>query len=123
MRDRLTEWLESAKDRIQKRTGLSINSIGWIVILSIFYVAVILFLRICFLLAPHSNTLEGIKTLISLISTLATAIAGILVFWNVQIARRNARQGAEKLITDRFSKAVEQLGSDKMEVRLGGIYS
>lgn len=26
-------------------------------------------------------------------------------------------------VTDRYSKAIEQLGSDKIEIRLGGIYA
>jgi hypothetical protein len=33
------------------------------------------------------------------------------------------RLGITRRITESFSKAVEQLGSDKLEVRLGGTYS
>ncbi|MCB1177431.1 MAG: pentapeptide repeat-containing protein [Leptospiraceae bacterium] len=38
---------------------------------------------------------------------------------NLEVERNNN----ENLITDRFVKAVEQLGSEKAEVRLGGIYT
>lgn len=38
-------------------------------------------------------------------------------------ARANLKATEEKQITERFSKAVELLGSEKIEVRLGGIYA
>ena len=36
---------------------------------------------------------------------------------------RTYRLSREGHLTDRYTKAVEQLGSDKIEVRLGGIYA
>lgn len=36
---------------------------------------------------------------------------------------KNAEAANQKQITERFSKAIEQLGSDKPEVILGGIYT
>ena len=42
---------------------------------------------------------------------------------NAEIAHRNAELTELRLITERFSKAVEQLGSNILEVCLGGIYS
>ena len=43
----------------------------------------------------------------------------------VALVRHFAQTDADRQrrITESFSKAVEQLGSDKLEVRLGGIYS
>jgi hypothetical protein len=38
-------------------------------------------------------------------------------------ARRADQSDLQRRITENFSKAIEQLGSDKIEVRLGGIYS
>jgi hypothetical protein len=38
-------------------------------------------------------------------------------------AQENLRLTEEGKITDRFSKAIEQLGSDKLQIRLGGIYA
>ena len=58
--------------------------------------------------------------------------AGALVFtaWNVTLYRKNltlygdtnkiTEQGQ---VTDRYTKAIEQLGSDKLDVRIGGIYA
>ena len=44
-------------------------------------------------------------------------VAGAVVTWQ-QI--RTAREGQ---ITERFTRAIDQLGSDKLDVRLGGIYA
>ena len=58
--------------------------------------------------------------------------AGALIFtaWNVTLYRSNlalyrrtneiTEQGQ---VTDRYTKAIEQLGSDKLDVRIGGIYA
>lgn len=56
------------------------------------------------------------KGLTGAIGTLATIFGGGFVFWNILLTQT-------RLVTERFSKAVEQLGSDKLEVRLGGIYA
>ena len=44
--------------------------------------------------------------------------AGALVF-----TARNFVLSREGQVTDRYTKAIEQLGSDKLDVRIGGIYS
>ncbi|MDX2241945.1 MAG: pentapeptide repeat-containing protein [Leptolyngbyaceae cyanobacterium bins.302] len=60
---------------------------------------------------------ERLKTIISALGLGATAIAAIGLFITY-------RQGEERLITDRFSKAVEQLGNkEDISVRIGGIYA
>ena len=63
-----------------------------------------------------SSALDVMKVVISALGLLATALAGIGLVVNYQ-------QGEERLITDRFAKSVEQLGSQDVDVRLGGIYS
>jgi hypothetical protein len=70
--------------------------------------------------------------------TLAAGLlaAGALVFTalNFNLLRRNSQQAdrwqrrAHELteqgqVTDRYTKAIEQLGSDKLDVRIGGIYA
>jgi hypothetical protein len=62
--------------------------------------------------------------------TIAQTIGGLLVllglyaaFRNIGIARENLRVAEEGKLTERFSKAVELLGSDKLDIRLGGIYA
>lgn len=61
-------------------------------------------------------TLDAIKTWISALGLLATVTAGVGLYLNYQ-------QGQEKLVTDRFAKSVEQLGSKEPDVRIGAIYS
>ena len=61
----------------------------------------------------------------------ATAAGAALLAWAAlrQAATATERHqeqtnaDRQRRITENFSKAVEQLGSDKLEVRLGGIYS
>src|SRR3954447_15127780 len=48
----------------------------------------------------------------------AIGAAGGLIF-----TARTYRLSREGHITDRYSNAIEQLGNDKLEVRLGGIYA
>lgn len=62
-------------------------------------------------------------TLISGIGTIATIIGGIVLYLNFKDADRKTAIEESRLISERFSKAVEQLGHEKIEVRLGGIYA
>ncbi len=53
----------------------------------------------------------------------ATIVGGLLLLFGVYQTRKRDWVAEQGHITDRFSKAVEQVGSDKLEVRLGGIYA
>jgi len=62
--------------------------------------------------------------------TLAQIIGGIVLLIGVYFTVRQIRAtertvliSQEGQITERFTRAVDQLGSDKLEVRLGGIYA
>jgi uncharacterized protein YjbI with pentapeptide repeats len=62
--------------------------------------------------------------------TLAYILGGILAIIGITLAHRRIRAlerqvlvAQEGQITERFTRAIEQLGSDKMEIRLGGIYA
>ncbi len=62
--------------------------------------------------------------------TLAQLIGGAFVLWGgyvtwrtLQLGQENQRIARDAQLTDRFSKAIEQLGSTSMDVRLGGIYA
>jgi membrane protein implicated in regulation of membrane protease activity len=56
-------------------------------------------------------------------TALVAGLAGLAALGSLAIATRTYRLTQQGQITDRFTKAIEQLGSDKMEVRLGGIYA
>ncbi len=51
--------------------------------------------------------------------------AGALIFTaqNYRVARRTLEVTEQGQVTDRYTKAIEQLGSDKLDVRIGGIYA
>ncbi len=78
-------------------------------------------------------------TLVSMIGTGATIVGGVVLLINVYLAKRrlsldiiqleintikiedNKKLSESRLISERFSKAVEQLGSENIHIRLGGI--
>ena len=62
--------------------------------------------------------------------TLAQIIGGtvglviIYITWQrLQVAREELRVAREGQVTERFSRAIEHLGNDSLDVRLGGIYA
>jgi uncharacterized protein YjbI with pentapeptide repeats len=63
----------------------------------------------------------------SKVASIATAGAAVTALWfSGQSLRANDAQyglSEQGQVTDRFTKAVENLGSDKLDVRIGGIYS
>ncbi|WP_231590494.1 pentapeptide repeat-containing protein [Methanosarcina siciliae] len=56
-------------------------------------------------------------------STLAQILGGIAVGIGIYFAWGNLTNSREGQITDRFTRAIEQLGSKELEIRLGGIYA
>jgi uncharacterized protein YjbI with pentapeptide repeats len=67
--------------------------------------------------------LDVVKTIISAAGLIAAVIAAIGLFVNYQDALKDRELTQERLVTDRFTKAVEQLGNSQEEVVIGGIYS
>jgi Pentapeptide repeats (8 copies) len=62
-------------------------------------------------------------TLAQIIGGLALLSGLYFTYQNVKTAQKNLLVTEEGKITERFSNAVELLGSDKLDVRLGGIYA
>src|SRR5262245_58354446 len=56
-------------------------------------------------------------------ATLAQIIGGLVLLIGLYLTWRNIRVAEEGKLTERFSEAVELLGSEKRNVRLGGIYA
>ena len=54
---------------------------------------------------------------------LLTFGAGLFALAALVFTARNFALSREGQVTDRYTKAIEQLGSDKLDVRLGGIYA
>jgi hypothetical protein len=56
-------------------------------------------------------------------TALVAGLAGLAALFSLAIATRTYRLTQQGQITERYTKAIEQLGSDKLDVRLGGIYA
>jgi len=54
---------------------------------------------------------------------LLTLGAGLLAAGALAFTARNFALSREGQVTDRYTRAIEQLGSDKLDVRVGGIYA
>ncbi|MFD8756878.1 pentapeptide repeat-containing protein [Kitasatospora sp. NPDC059577] len=65
----------------------------------------------------QATAVSGMRT------ALVTLGAGLLVTAGLFYTHRTLELTREGHVTDRFTKAVEQLGSTVLEVRLGGVYS
>jgi hypothetical protein len=61
------------------------------------------------------------------LAAIATALTAVAALWfsakSLGSTEKQYSLSEQGQVTDRFTKAVEQLGSDKVDVRLGGIYS
>jgi Pentapeptide repeats (8 copies) len=56
-------------------------------------------------------------------TTLVQAAGGLILSWTAYVGYRNLKVAEDKQVTERFSKGIEHLGSDKIDIRLGGIYA
>ena len=72
----------------------------------------------------HETALDNAR---ARLLTLAAGVfaAGALAFTarNFTLSRRTLNLTEQGQVTDRYTKAIEQLGSDKLDVRIGGIYA
>ncbi|GAA2803449.1 pentapeptide repeat-containing protein [Saccharopolyspora taberi] len=71
-------------------------------------------------LGQLGNLITGLATAAALIFT---AISVAATRDQITITREQAATAQEGQLTDRFTKAVEQLGAEKLEVRVGGVYA
>lgn len=66
---------------------------------------------------------EARKTLAQVIGGLVL-LTGLYFTWQTILSQQETLQLAQEgQITERFTRAIDQLGSDKLEIRLGGIYA
>jgi hypothetical protein len=56
-------------------------------------------------------------------TTMVQAIGGAVLFIGLYFTLRNLQLTQDRQIIEHYTRAVEQLGSDKLEVRLGAIYA
>lgn len=66
---------------------------------------------------------ELIKNQTQILSIIAQALGGLVIFTSVVIAWRTLKANRETQIAERYTTAMDQLGSEHIETRLGAIYS
>ena len=83
----------------------------------------------------HETAVDNARgRLLTLTAGLLAAAALVFTALNFSLLRRNSEQAdqwqrrsheltEQGQVTDRYTKAIEQLGSDKLDVRIGGIYA
>ncbi len=67
---------------------------------------------------------NGVYTpLIQVIGGAILSITAYVGYCNFEIGQKNLEVTEDKQVTERFSKSIEHLGSEKIDIRLGGIYA
>jgi hypothetical protein len=66
---------------------------------------------------------EARKTNAYIIGGILVVLGIILTFWRIRTLEKQVLVAQEGQITERFTRAIEQLGSDKVAIRFGGIYA
>ncbi|HWM64883.1 MAG TPA: pentapeptide repeat-containing protein [Solirubrobacterales bacterium] len=62
-------------------------------------------------------------TLLQAVAGLVVAVGAMFAAWNVILNREATRLAERGQVTERFTKAVEQLADQRIAIRLGGIYA
>jgi len=62
-------------------------------------------------------------TSVQIVAIVAQIFGGIAILIGLYFAWGNLTTAREGQITERFTRAIDQLGNEKMEIRLGGIYA
>ncbi|MEW2624989.1 pentapeptide repeat-containing protein [Streptomyces sp. NPDC048106] len=78
----------------------------------------------------HLAAAERLSAVNNVRATLLQAVGGVVVLFGAYATWRQLRVSQDGLkatweghVTDRFSRAVDQLGGDKLDVRIGGVYA
>src|SRR5215472_1121211 len=66
---------------------------------------------------------DWLKAVQDLRTTILQGLGGLALLGTLYFSARTLRLNRRGQLTERFSKAIEQLGSEALAVRLGGIYA
>ncbi|MEH1931120.1 pentapeptide repeat-containing protein [Nostoc sp.] len=125
--------------------------INWLIVLLFIFILCLFIVFLAFVNVEGLSTEQRLDYGIKALTTTGTIFVGIAVFINAfyaakraeamdksakaanksaeaanksaEAALRNAEAAQDKQIIERFAKAIEQLGNEKIEVRLGAIYT
>jgi Pentapeptide repeats (8 copies) len=71
----------------------------------------------------HDRSLEGLKAQNEVRTTLLQGLGGVVLLVGAYFTYRQLRTTREGQITERYTRAIDQLGHAQLDVRLGGIYA
>jgi uncharacterized protein YjbI with pentapeptide repeats len=71
----------------------------------------------------HDRSLEGLKAQNQVRTTLLQGLGGVVLLVGAYFTYRQLRTAREGQITERYTRAIDQLGHAQLDVRLGGIYA
>jgi uncharacterized protein YjbI with pentapeptide repeats len=71
----------------------------------------------------HDRSLEGLKAQNQVRTTLLQGLGGAVLLVGAYFTYRQLHTTREGQITDRYTRAIDQLGHAQLDVRLGGIYA
>lgn len=125
--------------------------INWLIVLPFIFILCLFIVFLAFVNAEGLSTEQRLDYGIKALTTTGTIFVGIAVFINAfyaakraealdksaeaanksaeaanksaEAALKNAEAAQDKQITERFAKAIEQLANEKIETRLGAIYT
>jgi hypothetical protein len=124
---RLAFWRRDfIRQRLQQRRRLVLTYLGLIVVAAIVAALVLVIWVLPSVLTEHphiASSPDRHKAITDTRTGLVATLAAIGAAGGLAYTARTYRLSREGQITDRYSKAVEQLGDEKIEVRLGGIYA
>jgi len=69
------------------------------------------------------SSLAITRELVSGVGSLATIVGGIMLIFNFRLATQNFQITKDQLMTERFARAVDQLGHNDQSVRTGAVYA
>lgn len=102
----------------------------WLIALAIVFIIFVFATFLAFINIEDLDIDQRLRYGIPALSTVGSIFTGLGVLINAYFISKNSESALkniqlieDKQITDLFSKAIEQLGSEKIEVRLGGIYT
>lgn len=69
------------------------------------------------------QSLEGLRAQNEVRTTLLQGLGGAALLVGAYVTYRQLQTSREGQITERFTRAIDQLGSERLDVRLGGLYA
>jgi hypothetical protein len=73
--------------------------------------------------SPRADNLEVIKTSLTVLAFLGALLTGLYAYRKQRLAEGDAARADAQQFSERYSKALDQLGNEQPAIRLGGVYA